>query len=51
VVGKLRDLARMFIDLQDKRHEADYDTSHSAHSRSGRTLRARRSPRNTWFRF
>jgi hypothetical protein len=27
VVGKLRKLARIFVDLQDKRHVADYDTS------------------------
>jgi hypothetical protein len=27
VVGKLRDLAGIFVKLQDKRHEADYDTS------------------------
>ena len=29
LVGKLRKLARIFVDLQDKRHEADYDTSRS----------------------
>jgi uncharacterized protein (UPF0332 family) len=28
VVGKLRALAGIFVSLQDKRHEADYDTSH-----------------------